>query len=88
MTTTFLDPHRKEILLANGPQSLVGVGDQVIISFTQINPRVGGSMPGLQQMEFDAIVVCRVAIQRQTARELIGLLDTVLRAGDPAAGTA
>jgi hypothetical protein len=83
----FVDPTREEIVLANGPPSVAGSGDLIVISFTQISPRIEGISAGVSQLS-DAVVVCRVALPPAGVRELARIIAGHGMANAPAAGNA
>ena len=84
-----IDPSKMPFAFANGPMSVTGSGDLVIISFTQITPRIEGQALGaLNVTEYDFRVVARVAIPRASIGELPKVLQGFISANAPTAGSA
>ena len=77
----FVDPTRKEIQLANGPVSVTGMGDLLIITFSQASPRVHGVGTGRSDTHGEAVVLSRVALSRQTILDLVRLIGDVTATG-------
>jgi hypothetical protein len=76
------------VLLANGPSSIAQLGDLVILTFTQLTPRIDGT--GLNQVveaPMDAVVVCRVGLPNDMIAELVRLFKAT-QLGAPVAGSA
>jgi hypothetical protein len=84
----FVDPTRKEIQFAGGPFSVTRSGDVVIITFTQVSPRIEGTGAGRSETQSDAVVLCRIALPQQAVAELVRIIAEVYKADKPAGGTA
>ena len=80
----FVDPTRKEIQFASGPCSVTRGGDVVIITFTQVSPRIDGMGAGRSETQSEAVVLCRIALPQQTVGELVRIIAEVYRADKPA----
>ena len=83
-----VDPTRKELILANGPVSVTQIGEMVVVSFTQVSPRVEGKGSGVSQNAFDAVVVSRIALPAEVARQLADLMRGLAVIRAPVAGNA
>ena len=83
-----VDPTRKEVQLANGPVSIASIGDLQVITFTQSIPRVEGVPPGRSVSVLDGVVLCRIAVTRAVAAQLVRLIKTHEMVRVPTAGNA
>jgi len=80
----FVDPTRKEIQFASGPCSVTRGGDFVIITFTQVSPRIDGMGAGRSETQSDAVVLCRIALPQQAVADLVRIIGEVYKADTPA----
>ena len=85
----FIDPNRTPVVLTNGPVTVASVGELVMITFTQVTPRIEGQPIGkAAALEYDFGVVARVAIPQSRIHELPKLLQANAIGNAPVAGTA
>jgi hypothetical protein len=80
----FVDPTRKEIQFASGPCSVTRGGDFVIITFTQVSPRIDGMGAGRSETQSEAVVLCRIALPQQAVADLVRIIAEVFKADAPA----
>ena len=80
----FVDPTRKEIQFASGPCSVTRGGDVVIITFTQVSPRIDGTVGGRSETQSDAVVLCRIALPQKAVADLVRIIGEVYKADKPA----
>jgi hypothetical protein len=67
------DSSRLPIIESTGPVSVTASGSRVVITFTQMSPKVHGVKPGLSSSEVEAVAIARIAFTKDT-------LDSLLRA--------
>jgi hypothetical protein len=85
----FSDPTKLPIVLANGPMAVTSMGDLIILSFTQAQPRIEGQPLGkLAPTEYEFRVVARVGIPQGKIAELFRLVQGLAAANAPPAGSA
>jgi hypothetical protein len=85
----FVDPTKIPYVFANGPLSAIGMGDLLILTFTQALPLVEGQPTSkIGSIEYDLRVVARVGIPRAQINELFKLVQGLAAAITPPAGSA
>ncbi len=85
----FVDPTKIPYVFANGPLSATGIGDLLVLTFTQALPRIEGKPASkVGPIDYDLRVVARVGIPRAQISELFKLVQGLAAAITPAAGSA
>lgn len=82
-----VDPTRMLIVNANGPVSVVRRDDNnIVVTFTQISPRIDGGTGGHHRTTFDAVVAARLEIPMNRLNSLVDLVKQAQKLST--AGTA
>lgn len=87
ISTNFIDPHRKEMTIANGPFSVHVSGGLTVLTFTQLNQSVEGLAGGMEMRNSDAMVVSRVAIPSELIPSMMNMMGRIFSASKQRAGT-
>lgn len=74
----FTDPHRCEIMHADGPVSVSQVHGTTVLSFTQISPKLDArAVKAVSGADLEMMVVARVGVPIGKIDEIIDVLQKV-----------
>lgn len=76
----FTDPHHCPIVHADGPISVSQIGDTIVLSFSQISPKLDTPqvLGKVGEADLEMMVVARVGIPRSKARELLDIFQKMI----------
>ena len=76
----FTDPHHCPIMHADGPINVSQIGETIVLSFSQISPRLESRqiVGKIGEADLEMMVVARVGIPRAKARELLDIFQKII----------